>query len=164
MAYTILPCLRSEAFKRYHQQSIAFYSFRRGYSPSRKSFCQQSRHYAGAIGGPSTPGQIDLQGEDAEGQARTGPKNTQSSWRPTLFKMFESAATTFASILVLGLAGYGYHRVRSFLAQNNSTTNSYSTCKPSSKSESLSMLCSSCGITQVFTLGRDTNSEIVLVL
>lgn len=29
---------------------------------------------------------------------------------PTLFKMFESAATTFASLAVLGLAGYGYHK------------------------------------------------------
>lgn len=33
-----------------------------------------------------------------------------SKWNPTLFKMLESAATTFASILVLGLAGYAYHR------------------------------------------------------
>jgi hypothetical protein len=33
----------------------------------------------------------------------------------TLYKMFESAATTFASIAVLGLAGYSYHRYYKYL-------------------------------------------------
>lgn len=58
------------------------------------------------------------------------------SWNPTLFKMFESAATTFASLAILGygvwipsllplltclnlvsarLAGYGYHRYYKYL-------------------------------------------------
>lgn len=67
------------------------------------------RRYAGGVGG-STPGQIELQREDVE-DAQTERRKTWSNWSPTLFKMFESAATTLASILVLGLAGYGYHRV-----------------------------------------------------
>ena len=71
---------------------------------------QRSRRYAGGIGGP-TPGQIDVQETDAEDHTQTELKKTPSSWSPSLLRMFESAATTFASILVLGLAGYGYHRV-----------------------------------------------------
>jgi hypothetical protein len=50
---------------------------------------------------------------DDEGEARAtrgGPANLRSRVFDTLYKMFESAATTFASIAVLGLAGYSYHR------------------------------------------------------
>ncbi|RVX70049.1 hypothetical protein B0A52_06221 [Exophiala mesophila] len=36
-------------------------------------------------------------------------QDTSSNARPTLFKIFEAAATTFATIAVLGLAGYSYH-------------------------------------------------------
>lgn len=38
-----------------------------------------------------------------------GESGSGSGWKGTAFKMFESAATTFASIAVLGAAGYGYH-------------------------------------------------------
>jgi hypothetical protein len=50
---------------------------------------------------------------DDEGEARAtrgGPADLRSRVFDTLYKMFESAATTFASIAVLGLAGYSYHR------------------------------------------------------
>ena len=76
------------------------------------------------------PGQFEPQGEDAEEHLRTERTSTRSSWSPTLFKMLESAATTFASILILGLAGYGYHRVRGFLEQDVSVSDYFSTCKP----------------------------------
>lgn len=36
------------------------------------------------------------------------PKS-RGEWRTTFFKMFESAATTFASLAILGAAGYAYH-------------------------------------------------------
>jgi hypothetical protein len=52
-------------------------------------------------------------GMDDEGEARAtrdGPADLRSRMFDTLYKMFESAATTFASIAVLGLAGYSYHR------------------------------------------------------
>jgi hypothetical protein len=52
-------------------------------------------------------------GMDDEGEARAtrdGPADLRSRVSDTLYKMFESAATTFASIAVLGLAGYSYHR------------------------------------------------------
>ena len=115
MAYGILPCLRLETFRRYSQQNAnsSLLKILRRQPPTRISFYRPSRNYAGGLGGP-TPGQLELQGEDAEEPMESKRKFTQTSWIPTLFKMFESAATTFASILVLGLAGYGYHRVRGF--------------------------------------------------
>lgn len=120
MAYAMSFCRRSEVFKRYSQQNKKIYSLvvlSGAGSPTKTSFCLHSRRYVGGIGGP-TPVQIELQGEDAEAYTQTERKETRSGWSPTLFKMFESAATTFASILVLGMAGYGYHRVCTFLVQD----------------------------------------------
>ena len=112
--------LRSELFKRYSQQNTKLYSLlglNGAGSLTRLSLCLHSRRYAAGIGGPA-PGQIELQGEDAEANTQNEPKETRSNWSPTLFKMFESAATTFASILVLGMAGYGYPRVCIFLEED----------------------------------------------
>ncbi|KAK5150979.1 hypothetical protein LTR04_006702 [Oleoguttula sp. CCFEE 6159] len=57
-------------------------------------------------GGPTS----NLPIEDAPEGAPEDAKKKGSSWGPTLFKMFESAATTFASVAVLGLVGYSYTR------------------------------------------------------
>lgn len=48
--------------------------------------------------------------EEAEPQDRDAKADLRSRMFETLYKMFESAATTSASIAVLGLAGYSYHR------------------------------------------------------
>jgi hypothetical protein len=60
---------------------------------------------------------IGLNDED-EGHTQ-GPRDSKADVRSrifdTLYKMFESAATTFASIAVLGLAGYSYHRYYKYL-------------------------------------------------
>ncbi len=131
MAHAIPSCLRLHTFKNYRQQNTKTYlllGIIRERSPTRITFCLPSRHYASDIGGP-TPGQIDLRG-DGEERTQTGQKNTRSNWSPTLFKMFESSATTFASILVLGLAGYAYHRVRRSLGQDDSIPDYSSTWKP----------------------------------
>lgn len=112
-------CLRSATFNRRSQQYIKFYPLLglvRARSPTSTSLCLHSRRNAGSIGGPS-PGQIELQGKDAEEYIQSEGKKARSSWSPTLFKIFESAATAFVSILVLGLAGYGYHRVCTILEQ-----------------------------------------------
>ena len=106
-------CLRSKILEHYSKQNTNFRSLlglNRVHSSSKISFRQRSMHYAGGIGGP-TPGHIELQEEDTEEFTQTERKKVTSNLSLTLFKMFESAATTFASILVLGLAGYGYHRV-----------------------------------------------------
>ena len=166
MAYAILPCLHSETFRRYGQQNAKFclpLGFSRGRPPTRISFCRPSRTYAGSIGGP-TPGQLELQGEDAEEPMQNERKFSRSSWIPTLFKMFESAATTFASILVLGLAGYGYHRVRGFLEQELSLSDYPSNYKPWSRSNRPLM-----PVRAVVSFGsmpwrRDADPEMVLVL
>ncbi|EXJ92505.1 hypothetical protein A1O3_01057 [Capronia epimyces CBS 606.96] len=49
--------------------------------------------------------------EDEEGSSTDSKSGQKSRSRagPTMFKIFETAATTFASIAVLGLAGYSYH-------------------------------------------------------
>ena len=64
--------------------------------------------------GPPNPGQIGPQ-VDATEDSDFGGSKTTSKWKGTLFKMFESSATTFASLLVLGLAGYGYHKYYKYL-------------------------------------------------
>jgi len=63
------------------------------------------RHVSSQLG-QSNPFPGTDQGEDDEPSSAKDPK-----WRisPTLFKILETAATTFASIAVLGLAGYSYH-------------------------------------------------------
>ena len=72
-----------------------------------------SRHLNGSAG-PSSPGQPSLQeGQDEDPRGSNEQKG--SRWQGTLFKMFESSATTSASLLVLGLAGYGYHRYYKYL-------------------------------------------------
>ncbi|KAI4227682.1 MAG: hypothetical protein L6R36_002234 [Xanthoria steineri] len=80
---------------------------------------QQKRHANGYGGGPQLPGQVTPQpGQPEESDSKPTGKaegNGESTWRPTLLKMFESAATTMVSLFVLGLAGYGYHRYYKYL-------------------------------------------------
>lgn len=69
----------------------------------------------------SSPGLDELGAEDEDDKPSKGKKSSsdESSSRsrihPTLFKMFESAATTFSSIAVLALAGYSYHKYYKWL-------------------------------------------------
>ena len=166
MAYATLSCLRLDTFKRYSHQNARFCSLHRlvrGPSPTRVSFCRPSRHYASGIGGP-LPGQPEPQGEDAEEQMQTEPKFTRSSWSPTLFKMLESAATTFASILVLGLAGYGYHRVRGFFEQDVPVPDYFSTCELWSSSKRAMMPIPVGALFSSISWRWDAYSETALVL
>ncbi|KAL9103615.1 MAG: hypothetical protein Q9187_008987, partial [Circinaria calcarea] len=68
------------------------------------------QRYANGYSGPPSPSQILLQPEDIE--EGSGPKDTVhgSRYAATAYKMFEAAATTFATLAVLGVAGLGYHR------------------------------------------------------
>ena len=61
----------------------------------------ERRHLNGPVG--PAPGQFGLQGEDTEEPTKIEYNKSTSQWGPTLFKMLESAATTFASLFVLGL-------------------------------------------------------------
>lgn len=65
--------------------------------------------YASSQFGPASaiPG-ADQDEEEPSKDSQAG-KEPKSRFGPTLFKVFETAATTFASIAVLGLAGYSYH-------------------------------------------------------
>jgi hypothetical protein len=53
--------------------------------------------------------------DEPEGKTRSSQGEAKPRIPPTLFKMFESAATTFASIVVLGLAGFSYHKYYKYL-------------------------------------------------
>ena len=87
-----------------------------------RNFCERRIRSPGLYicrslnGGPSppTPGQVGPQ-VDATDESGSTESNASSKWKGTLFKMFESSATTFASLLVLGLAGYGYHKYYKYL-------------------------------------------------
>ncbi|KAL9101852.1 MAG: hypothetical protein Q9163_002936 [Psora crenata] len=72
------------------------------------------RRHLNIAPGPPSPGQSDPKDEESESDFQ---ETSTRIPRPagTLFKMFESAATTFASLFVLGLAGYGYHRYYKYL-------------------------------------------------
>lgn len=64
--------------------------------------------------GPPSPGQVAPQNDTGEdGAPRTDADSFK--WKPTFFRMFESAATTLASIAMLGLVGYGYHKYYKYL-------------------------------------------------
>lgn len=155
MATAMSFCVRSKVFQRYSQQDTKFYSLlglNGARLPTKMSSCLLSRRYAGGIGGP-TPGQIMLQGEDAEEPTQTERKKTQPSWSPTFFRMFESAATTFASILVLGLAGYGYHRVCKLLDQDVSYIGLLFNLQAIIQEQKAVNARSSCLIIRLFALG-----------
>lgn len=76
------------------------------------------RPYSNGFGGIPAPGQLGQEDEDPDSSSNASSHN--SRWQkvksnPTIIKMFESAATTFVSLTVLGLAGYGYHRYYKYL-------------------------------------------------
>ncbi|KAF2183079.1 hypothetical protein K469DRAFT_711041 [Zopfia rhizophila CBS 207.26] len=84
-----------------------------GIRVSRPPIC---RHLTGQSG-PPTPGNdapnpVDDATEEVSGESEANPKK---KWKGTAFKMFESAATTFASITILGLVGYSYTRYYKYL-------------------------------------------------
>jgi hypothetical protein len=58
--------------------------------------------------GNDTPNPIDDSTENADEQESTGSK--EAKWKGTAFKMFEAAATTGASIFILGCVGFAYTR------------------------------------------------------
>jgi hypothetical protein len=77
-----------------------------GTKPSGPHFPGFSRALTGQSGPPRPGNDAPNPVDDAtEGYAREDPR---AKWRGTAFKMFEAAATTGASILILGLVGYSY--------------------------------------------------------
>ncbi len=68
----------------------------------------RARHASQQFGQIGNP--LGLNDEEEAPAPRDAKADQRSRLFDTLYKMFESAATTFASIAVLGLAGYSYHR------------------------------------------------------
>lgn len=92
--------LRSFPLSRHTYQVGSFVLIRHSQRPSRAT--RLERRYVNGSVGPF-PGQLGPQEEDAEDSTKTENNKSTPKWGPTLFKMFESAATTFASLFVLGL-------------------------------------------------------------
>jgi hypothetical protein len=90
----------------YRLQSAGRVGILRAQPPSSRSLTGQS--------GPPTPGNdapnpVD-DAKDAHEEESEGSEDRSKKWKGTAFKMFESAATTGASIFILGLVGYSYTR------------------------------------------------------
>ncbi|KAF2107445.1 hypothetical protein BDV96DRAFT_506321 [Lophiotrema nucula] len=66
--------------------------------------------------GPPTPGNdAPNPVDDATEGAEAGEADPKAKWKGTAFKCFEAAATTLASITVLGLVGFSYTRYYKYL-------------------------------------------------
>ncbi|KAI9881081.1 MAG: Intracellular distribution of mitochondria [Pleopsidium flavum] len=87
---------------------IALYRFRQPLLSGRSN--KRRNLASGFLGGPQ-PGMPGQPGQDDQGLGNTAEeRDSKIRNGSTIFKMFESAATTFASLVILALAGYGYHR------------------------------------------------------
>lgn len=67
----------------------------------------QQRRGAGVYSGPMGLGQADPQNDGSSQKQKQDDSKQTGQWADTAWKMFESSATTFASIIVLGyVQGY----------------------------------------------------------
>ncbi|OJJ61128.1 hypothetical protein ASPSYDRAFT_147456 [Aspergillus sydowii CBS 593.65] len=65
---------------------------------------------------PGAPDPTDQADQEDQGGGKSQANNDQDpNFRSTILKMMESAATTFASIAVLGIAGFSYHKYYKYL-------------------------------------------------
>jgi hypothetical protein len=75
--------------------------------PSRRALTGQT--------GPPTPGNeapnpVDDATENAGHEEESSSKDSNAKWKNTAWRMFEAAATTGASIVILGIVGFSYTR------------------------------------------------------
>jgi hypothetical protein len=100
-----------------HRQTQPFFHWIQQAGPGRSRACQPSfvRALSGQSG-PPTPGNdapnpIDdatERAQEEEDQREDKRQAKKEAWRNTAWKMFEAAATTGASIFILGCVGIGY--------------------------------------------------------
>lgn len=92
--------------------SLAYWKYsQRPLLAQRYTACLPRRYASTQYGQTSVDPNVDPgpnQPEDDKG-GKKEKKKKEPRISPTAWKMFESAATTFASIAILGLAGYSYH-------------------------------------------------------
>lgn len=87
------------ALRRSHQAANHHPPLHTLYPNPAFAFIRQNR-YVNGFSGPN-PGQVGPQGEVPDEPQASGEIPRSAAWSPTMFKMLESAATTFASILIL---------------------------------------------------------------
>ncbi|CAI6333796.1 unnamed protein product [Periconia digitata] len=92
-----------------------------GIAPCLPSTSPFTRSLTGQSGAPTpgndAPNPVDDAVEDANEDGETAGNSKDPKWKGTAFKMFEAAATTGASILILGLVGYSYTRYYKYMVQ-----------------------------------------------
>ncbi|RJE21972.1 hypothetical protein PHISCL_05676 [Aspergillus sclerotialis] len=74
----------------------------------------QKRFNSNPNPGQVNPDPMDQDGPDEDGGKRKG-RDDDPTLKSTILKMMETAATTFASIAILGAAGYSYHKYYKYL-------------------------------------------------
>lgn len=99
-----------------HPRSLAL--FRKGGAFALRSQTWHGRSVAPFIQtrslglvGPQLPGPPDEPEEEPPKKGKSDSKSDSQdgfSWKPTMFRMAESALTTFASVAILGMVGFGY--------------------------------------------------------
>ena len=85
---------------------------------ARQAFVSSSKRYLNFAPGPPGPpslSQDEPQNEPPNEESERIASKAATKQSGTMFKMFESAATTFASLFILGLAGFGYHKYYKYL-------------------------------------------------
>lgn len=80
---------------------------------NHRAFVRHGSQQFGQAGDPS-----NLAAEAEDDMPNNDKVGSGSRVSGTLYKMLESSATTFASIAVLGLAGYSYHKYYKYLVLN----------------------------------------------
>ncbi|KAI5298165.1 hypothetical protein KEM55_003734 [Ascosphaera atra] len=64
----------------------------------------------GGVPSPNPVPDFESDPDDDKGKNKKKGDGGSSGWKDSMYKMAEAGATAFASIAVLGLAGYGYHK------------------------------------------------------
>ena len=115
MVNILLPRSSVSAFSIFRPFPFVTYFPNRCFNLGRKDV-----RFFGGIPTPPTPGQLapspgqtsgdEVQDHSESEKGRKHRKGHDAQSPSTLHKMFEASATTFASIVILALAGYGYHR------------------------------------------------------
>ncbi|EFQ98104.1 hypothetical protein MGYG_01142 [Nannizzia gypsea CBS 118893] len=99
-------------FIRVRDAAVGF-GLREALRPRYATLPQLRRHYGSqdvAPGGPPQPGKEGPDPDESSSSRQKSSDQQDNSLKATIMRMFESSATTFASIAVLGAAGFSYHK------------------------------------------------------
>ncbi|KAL6235763.1 hypothetical protein BDW75DRAFT_130179 [Aspergillus navahoensis] len=102
-------------FSRAVQRRLVSSNRARPWLPPRRPGKVLSMYSGQSFSQSSIPGPPDPQDQANQDDGKGKGNDQDPNLRSTILKMLESAATTFASIAVLGIAGYSYHKYYKYL-------------------------------------------------